>query len=441
MMRKIVQRLFGIVVFLTATAGAMEPVDCSMRDGLPFFSKKINRGKQVTVVYFGGSITYARHGWRVLISDWLDYKYPDVKFRHVNAAVGGTGSDVGFFRLEKDVLAHRPDLVFVEFAVNDRNKAALYTQRCMEGIVRKIRSCLPDCDICFVYTATAQDLKNFAGGTGMRSVEAMEKVAEHYRLPGVFLAADALRLYKKGKLRLQTDSRMELRRDDGKLLGLNLMETNGAEFGIALPVRVDREGRIVFSRDGVHPLLDTGHQLYFNVLRRALPELLQPQSFSGRSLPDPLDEDNLANMKLLSPDSLKITGSPAEKLSGRSTPGRVYQNEIWKLPAGSELQLEFCGSMLLLNTLRGPDCGWVEFSVDGGKPVRVLNFTPASTVYSPANIMIPAETSGRHHLKLRVLDENVNKKTILARSRRSIVDKYSARFRETNFYLRFILAR
>mgnify|MGYP002557203562 CR=1 FL=1 len=205
--------------------------------------------------------------------------------------------------------------------------------------------------------------------------------------------------------------------------------------------RLDREGRIVFSRDGVHPLLDTGHQLYFNVLRRALPELLQPQSFSVRSLPDPLDEDNLANMKLLSPDSLKIIGSPAEKLSGRSTPGRVYQNEIWKLPAGSELQLEFCGSMLLLNTLRGPDCGWVEFSVDGGKPVRVLNFTPASTVYSPANIMIPAETSGRHHLKLRVLDENVNKKTILARSRRSIVDKYPARFRETNFYLRFILAR
>lgn len=442
MMRKIVQIFFGIVILLMAGAvGAVEPVDCSVRDGLPFFSEKLRSGKTVTVVYFGGSITYARHGWRELVSEWLNYKYPDVKFRHINAAVGGTGSDVGFFRLEKDVLIHRPDLVFVEFAVNDRRKAALYTQRCMEGIVRNIRNRLPDSDICFVYTATAQDLKNFAGGIGMESVDAMEKVAEHYRLPGVFLAADALRLYKKGKLRLQTDSRMELCRDDGKLLGLNLIETNGAEFGIALPVRVDREGRLVFSRDGIHPLFDTGHQLYFNMLRRALPKLLQLQSLNSRSLPAPLDEENLANMRFLFPDSLKISGFPAEKLSKRSIPGRVYQNEIWKLSAGSELQLEFNGSMLLLNTLRGPDCGWVEFSVDDGKPVRVLNFTPISTIYTPANIMIPAATSGHHQLKLRVLDESVNKKKILDRSRRSVADKDPARFRETNFYLRSILAR
>ncbi len=439
-MRKIVQILVGIVVFLTAVAESAEPADCSLRDGLPFFVEKLRNGKPVTVVYFGGSITYDRRGWRVLVSDWLNRKHPNVKFRHINAGLGGTGSSVGFFRLEKDVLAHSPDLVFVEFAVNDRNKAALYTQRCMEGIVRKIRSRLPNCDICFVYTATAQDLKNFAGGTGMRSVEAMEKVAEHYRLPSVFLAADALRLYKKGKLRLQTDSRLELRRGDGKLLGLNLMETNGAEFGIALPVRVDREGCMVFSRDGVHPLFDTGHRLYFNVLRRAL-SALPPQSSAPRSLPEPLDEDNLAAMKTVLPDPRNITGGVAEKLSKRSAPGRIYQNEIWKLPAGSEMLLEFNGSMLLLNTLYGPDCGWIEYSVDGGKPVRVLSFTPHSTGYAPANIMVPAGTAGRHQLRLRVLNESVNKKKILRPNLRSSMDKNPERFRETNFYLRFILAR
>ena len=33
--------------------------------------------------------------------------------------MGGTGSDLGVFRLQHDVLRQRPDLVFIEFAVND----------------------------------------------------------------------------------------------------------------------------------------------------------------------------------------------------------------------------------------------------------------------------------------------------------------------------------
>ncbi len=146
-------------------------------------------------------------------------------------------------------------------------------------------------------------------------------------------------------------------------------------------------------------------------------------------------------MKTVLPDPRNITGGIAEKLSERSVPGRIYQNEIWKLPAGSEMLLEFNGSMLLLNTLRGPDCGWVEFSVDGGKPVRVLNFTPISSGYTPSNIMLPAGTAGRHQLRLRVLNESVNKKKILRPNLRSSMDKNPERFRETNFYLRFILVR
>ena len=36
-----------------------------------------------------------------------------------DAAIGGTGSQLGVFRLDRDVLAHRPDLVFLDFSAND----------------------------------------------------------------------------------------------------------------------------------------------------------------------------------------------------------------------------------------------------------------------------------------------------------------------------------
>ena len=45
--------------------------------------------------------------------------YPQATFTEINAAIGGTGSDLGVFRVQQDVLSKGPDLLFVEFAVND----------------------------------------------------------------------------------------------------------------------------------------------------------------------------------------------------------------------------------------------------------------------------------------------------------------------------------
>ena len=72
----------------------------------------------------------------------------------INAAIGGTGSDLGVFRFKQDVLVQKPDLVFIEFAVNDGGATPEQIFRCMEGIVRQTWSALPECDICFVYTLT-----------------------------------------------------------------------------------------------------------------------------------------------------------------------------------------------------------------------------------------------------------------------------------------------
>ena len=126
-------------------------VELRARAGLANFFAKARAGGPVTVAYFGGSIT-AANGWRPQTTTWLQQRYPKAQFTEINAAIGGTGSDLGVFRLGQDVLAHRPDLVFVEFAVNDGGATPEQIYRCMEGIVRQIRRADPTTDICFVYT-------------------------------------------------------------------------------------------------------------------------------------------------------------------------------------------------------------------------------------------------------------------------------------------------
>jgi hypothetical protein len=71
----------------------------------------------------------------------LEAKYPQARFKFCDAAIGGTGSQLGVFRVERDVLARHPDLVFVDFSANDdiysddREKLASY-----ESIVHRLLS-------------------------------------------------------------------------------------------------------------------------------------------------------------------------------------------------------------------------------------------------------------------------------------------------------------
>ena len=54
---------------------------------------------------------------------WFQDTFPQAKLTAVNAAIGGTGSDLGALRCAVDVIAQRPDLVFVEFNINDGSPA------------------------------------------------------------------------------------------------------------------------------------------------------------------------------------------------------------------------------------------------------------------------------------------------------------------------------
>ncbi len=93
---------------------------------LATFNEKAEKREPLSVVFFGGSLTFGANAsdpnvtsYRGRMMEWLRGRYPYTPIAFHDAAIGGTGSQLGMFRLERDVLRHKPDLVFLDFTVND----------------------------------------------------------------------------------------------------------------------------------------------------------------------------------------------------------------------------------------------------------------------------------------------------------------------------------
>ena len=90
------------------------------------FDARARAGDRLTVVFYGASLTWGANAtdqnyssYRARVAARLTEKYPLARFTFHDAAIGGTGSQLGVFRLDRDVLARKPDLVFVDFTAND----------------------------------------------------------------------------------------------------------------------------------------------------------------------------------------------------------------------------------------------------------------------------------------------------------------------------------
>jgi len=110
------------IVLVASTALAAEAQRGSFAD----FDARAKAGARLNVVFFGASLTWGANAsdpvetsYRAVMRDRFEQHYPAARFRFRDAAIGGPGSQLGVFRLDRDVLAHQPDLVFVDFTAND----------------------------------------------------------------------------------------------------------------------------------------------------------------------------------------------------------------------------------------------------------------------------------------------------------------------------------
>ena len=102
--------------------------------------KRAAKGERVTIGFLGGSITQGslaskqENCYASRVFSWWSAHFPRVEL--INAGIGGTTSQFGAARVEEDLLQYHPDVVFVEFSVNDDNTP--FFRETYEGLVRRI---------------------------------------------------------------------------------------------------------------------------------------------------------------------------------------------------------------------------------------------------------------------------------------------------------------
>ena len=101
--------------------------------------EKARRGEDVTVGFIGGSITEGFNAGTEDIFAKLTYEYFADTYgnrdtvHYVNAGLSGTPSMLGLIRAERDLFTANPDLIFIEFAVNDAR--SLYDEGAFESLI------------------------------------------------------------------------------------------------------------------------------------------------------------------------------------------------------------------------------------------------------------------------------------------------------------------
>jgi len=390
--------------------------ECHPRTGLPNFLKKANTlGAQIKIGYFGGSIT-AQSGWRPKTLAYFQKTYPNAHFSEINAAIGGTGSDLGVFRLKQDVLDQKPDMMFVEFATNDGGASPDQIFRCMEGIVRQTWKALPDCDICFVYTLIEGAAPAMMEGKFQRSASAMEKIADHYGIPTIHMGMEVAKLAKEGKL----------------LWKAKLPKTDEEKKEVG--------DKFVFAPDSVHPHPETGHELYLQAIVRSLePIKAASKAPFAHTLVAPFIATNLENAKLVPLTKETVTFSSGFTwLDPRSDEfGKRWANRMTTLHKGSKpgetMTFKFKGTRAAIYDIIGPDCGKVIVTLDDQEPKIVARFD-AYCVYSRLNNFIIGTDlpDTVHTVKIEIHPDQPDKAGILAKNK-NVIDK-PERFDGTVFY-------
>ncbi len=363
--------------------------------GLPNFLAKLRAGSKVRIAYLGGSIT-AQPGWRPKTLHWFQTQFPAAKISEINAAIGGTGSDLGVFRLRHDVLDHRPDLLFVEFAVNDAGAAPEQIQRCMEGIVRQTWRAFPDCDICFVYTLAGNMLETLQRGELPRSVAAMEQIAAHYQIPSINFGVEVARLETAGRLVFK-----------------GALPTNDTQ-------RAELAGKLVFSPDAVHPYPETGHELYLQAVVRAMTQLrAKPGEPRPHGLGAPFRADNWENARLI-PLTREMLVSGWTRLDPSTNAlAKDFGNRLPALwcaeNAGDALTFRFRGTAAAVYDLLGPDCGQLRLTLDGKDTGLRPRFDAYCTYHRLGQTWIGTGlANGTHTVTLAIAPDPLNKAAILA---------------------------
>lgn len=326
------------------------------------FEAICNSKNEIRLGFIGGSITeddkYRNH-----IISYLSLKYPKNSFIEIKGGVAGTPSYLGVHRIDRDVLNHDPDIVFIEFSVNDYSSEMNLFERSMEGMIRKTLKKNPNTLIAFIGTGAEGYLTDyyFKGSTPEMVISHAE-IASYYNIPYINV---------------------------GKAFS-DYIVRSGDEIKKYLP-------------DGVHPN-SAGGKIYADEICNYLDNYDWNIDFKA----EPKTVNNLENASLfMASDYAGDLWKISEDTMMGKNPDYIYSEQV-----GATLEFDFFGSSFGLYCTFDSNSGDLEFSIDGGEVETVSLWDTFCLSFDRVSCSILASELERksHHIVMKI-SENKNEKS------------------------------
>ena len=146
-------------------------------------------GDPLTIAYLGGSITEGKN-YTTPFSNYVRNTFAKGSFKEVNAGLSGTSSVVGLVRSEQEIVAQNPDIIFLEFSVNDHED--IMYKKCFESCIKKFLD-LPNEPAVIVLITRAQG--------GFSSQNQMYPIGKNFDIPVISMDDALTKAFNSGFLK------------------------------------------------------------------------------------------------------------------------------------------------------------------------------------------------------------------------------------------------
>lgn len=320
--------------------------------------QRAQNGEDITVAYIGGSITEGYNAgttefYAKICTDWLQEQFPSSTVTGVNAGISGTPSLLGNLRLERDVLSADPDIVFVEFAVNDGQTPDY--KGAYESLVRTLLT--QDKDIAVVLLFTV--LKN-----GYTCQEHMSQIGENYGLPMISVPDSVYAEIEAGRMTWED-----------------------------------------YSNDESHPNA-YGHScirdFVANYYSKVIPVISENVGDVDKNLPDPVFSGKYANMHYM--DRETMTGVELTNFEPNDTHSSFHNGWMYKGDEGGSIKFSIDCSVLemVFKANNSANFGTADIYVDGEKVSSVESYMTDGWNNPVTAYLIDDSESARHEVEIRV---------------------------------------
>ena len=123
---------------ITSKANYLEKIKAEMLVEWPK-NRTINlvfHGHSVPAGYFKTPVVNTLASYPYLVLKDLKSAYPMTVVNVINTSIGGENSESGLKRFEADVLTHKPDVLFIDYALNDRGMGLERAKIAWEKMIR-----------------------------------------------------------------------------------------------------------------------------------------------------------------------------------------------------------------------------------------------------------------------------------------------------------------